>query len=146
MDLKGATTAIAIENRMKLAIFQAREEAKSIRKLEDLRRTLRRELGKKASDFDKQIWRLKAGINRAMAARMRYDAEQTKKLLDHDFAGRAIFEGNIAPKGIIANTLRYGRKEALERIRAQKRAEIRGGKAGWRERTPEFKAWLRGLR
>ena len=125
VDLEGATTAIAIENRMKLSVLLAKNKAESIRKLKDLRRTLRRELGKKASEFDKQIWRLKAGINRMMASQIMYRAEQIDKLIEHDFAGRAIFEANRAPKGIIANTLRYGRKEAQKRIIAQKRAQVR---------------------
>lgn len=146
VDLKGATTAIAIENRMKVAVFMKKKEVESIRLIEDLKRTLRRELGRKASEFDRQIWRLKSGINRAIARQTRYRAEQINKLMEHDFAGRAIFEGNRAPKGIIANTLRYGREEALKRILAQKRAEVRGGKAGLRVRAPEFRAGLRGLR
>ena len=146
VDLKGATTAIAIENCMKLAVFMKKKEAESIRLIGDLKRTLRRELGQKASEFDKQIWRLKSGINRAIARQTRYRAEQIDKLIEHDFAGRAIFEGNIAPKGIIANTLRYGRKEALRRILAQKRAAVRAGRAGSKLRTPEFRAGLRGLR
>jgi len=146
VDLKGATTAIAIENRMKLAVFMKKKEVESIRLIEDLKRTLRRELGRKASEFDKQIWRLKSGINRVMAAQRRYRADQIDKLIEHDFAGRAIFEANRAPKGIIAMTLRYGKKEAKKRIIAQKRAEVRGGKAGLQLRTPEFRAGLRGLR
>ena len=146
VDLKGATTAIAIENRMKIAIFMSKKQAESIKLIGDLKRTLRRELGRKASEFDKQIFRLKSGINRAIVRQTRYRAENINKLMEHDFAGRAIFEANIAPKGIIANTLRYGRKEALKRILAQKRVAVRAGRAGFKLRTPEFRAGLRGLR
>jgi hypothetical protein len=146
VELKGATTAIEIEKRMKLSIWLAKKEAKSITMLNELKRTLRRELGRRASEFDRQIWRLKSGISRAMAAQRGRFADQTNKLLEHDFAGRAIYEANRNHKGKISLTLRYGRKEADKRILAQKRAEIRSGGAKLALRTPEFRAGLRGLR
>lgn len=54
-----------------------------------------------------------------------FKAEELDKLLAHDFSGRAIFEANRNPRGIIALTLIYGRKTAREKIRAQKRAAVR---------------------
>jgi hypothetical protein len=146
VELRGATTPAEIEKRMALSVWVSKKEAESIRKLEDLRKTLRRELGKKAGEFQKQIWRLKQGINRAIATRRRYDAEQIDKLLEHDFAGRAIFEARTAPMGIISMTLLYGKNEAEKRILAQRRAAVRAGRAGSKFRTPEFRAALRGLR
>lgn len=145
VNLKGAMTAIEIEARMKLAVLKAKEASESIRMIEDLKKTLRRELGKKATQFDQQIMHLKSGINLAMAGEQRRRADQIDKLIEHDFAGRAIFEGNRAPKGIIAYTLQYGRQEALRRISAQQRAAVRSGRAGLRERAHDFRDGLRGL-
>jgi hypothetical protein len=64
----------------------------------------------------------KVGVVRAYHA---YRTEQLDKLIEKDFAGRAIAEANKNPKGLIAQTLLHGRKEALRRIFAQKRAQVR---------------------
>jgi len=75
---------------------------------------------------------------RKKCERLRRDAESTQErakfkqaaigygnLLQYDFAGRAIYEANANPKGIVAMTLQHGYKEAKRRILAQKRAHIR---------------------
>jgi hypothetical protein len=54
-----------------------------------------------------------------------YQAEQLDKLIEHNFAGRAIHETHRNPRGLVALTLLYGRKTARERIEAQKRARGR---------------------
>ncbi|MCW4004578.1 MAG: hypothetical protein NWE95_11775 [Candidatus Bathyarchaeota archaeon] len=54
-----------------------------------------------------------------------FKAEELDKLLEHDFAGRAIFEARRNSRGIIALTLIYGRKTAREKIQAQKKAALR---------------------
>jgi hypothetical protein len=46
-------------------------------------------------------------------------------LIEHDFAGRTIFEASRNPRGIIALTLIYGRQEAERRILAQRKAALR---------------------
>jgi hypothetical protein len=143
VNFKGATSATEIEKRMLLSVWLAKRKAESIVQLEELRRTLRRELGKKASEFDKEILRLKARINRALVAQkvtqnMRR-AEQIDKLINADFSGGSIYYANKYPKETIAQTLLYGNKEADRRIHATQRARAR-------VRTPEFKAALRGLR
>jgi len=98
VELAGATTAIRIENRLKIETRRARSIAKDIKEVRLLK--LRRFYGSKAERLD--------------------------KLIEKDFAGRAIFEANRAPKEIIAQTLLHGRKEAIKRVRAQKKAAIRG--------------------
>lgn len=95
VELKGATTGIAIENRLKIARHYAKIRAKTAK--------------------------------RAYARKFYgYKTEEIDKLVEHDFADRAIFEANIHPKGIIHQTLIYGREDARRRILAQRRAEIRG--------------------
>jgi hypothetical protein len=94
VDLKGATNAMAIENRLKVARAESKARAKAAKVT----------LGKQFYGFK---------------------AEQFDKLIEHDFAGRAIFEAMRDRKGIIALTLIYGRQEAKQRILAQKRAAIR---------------------
>jgi hypothetical protein len=94
VDLKGAASATAIENRLKIARHQSKARAKDAK-----RRYARRFYGFKAEEFD--------------------------KLIEHDFADRAIYEANRDRRGIIAQTLVYGRLEAEKRIKAQKRAAIR---------------------
>ena len=97
VELAGATTAIRIENRLKIESHRAKSISKDIK---DVRlRKLR-----------KFYW---------------FKAEKLDKLKEHDFAGRAIHEANIYPKDIIAQTLLHGREEALKKIKAQKRAAIR---------------------
>ena len=54
-----------------------------------------------------------------------YQAEQFDKLIEHNFAGRAIHETHRNPRGLVALTLLFGRKTAKERIEAQKRARGR---------------------
>ena len=54
-----------------------------------------------------------------------FKAEEQDKLLEHDFAGRVMFEANRKPKGFIALSLIYGRKTAKQKINAQKRASAR---------------------
>lgn len=98
VELEGATTAISIENRLKVERHYAKTRAKTAK-----RRYARR--------FYK------------------FKAEELDRLLEHDFAGRAIYTANIDPKGIVAQTLLYGRGEARRRILAQKRAAIRA--RGW---------------
>lgn len=69
----------------------------------------------------------KAKINRTAARRMEFGkrAEWLDTLLEHDFAGRAIFEARRNPQGSIALTLIYGRQQARQRIEAQKKAALR---------------------
>jgi hypothetical protein len=52
-------------------------------------------------------------------------AEWLDTLIEHDFAGRVMFEAHRNPHGLIALTLKYGRQEALQRIKAQRKAAIR---------------------
>jgi hypothetical protein len=146
VNFEDATTPQEIDKRMLVSVWVSKRQAESISKLEELRKTLRRELGEKASEFQKQIRRLKTGINRALAARNRRNAEQIDKLINAGFSGRVIAEGNIAPNGIIGLTLRYGNVEANRRIHATQRARVRAGRAGLKKRTPEFRAGLRELR
>ena len=54
-----------------------------------------------------------------------FKTEELDKLIEHDFAGRAIFEAHIDPHGIINLTLIHGRQMAQQRIMAQKRAALR---------------------
>ena len=56
---------------------------------------------------------------------MGYCAEQDAKLVDNGFPNIVINEANRHPKGLIYQTLLYGRDEAIRRIQAQKRAEVR---------------------
>jgi len=56
-----------------------------------------------------------------------YAAEEYDKLIEHDFAGRTIYEANRNPRGIIALTLKYGKREAEARMKAQARAKVRSG-------------------
>ena len=95
VELKGAASAIAIENRLKIVRHQSKKRVKAAK-----RRFARRFYGFKAEEFD--------------------------KLIEHDFADRAIYEANRDRRGIIAQTLLYGREKARKRVLAQKRAEIRG--------------------
>ena len=74
-----------------------------------------------------------------------YRTEQLDKLIEKDFSGRAIFEANRNPKGMIGQTLLHGRVEARKRVLAQKRAEIRSRGAKIMVRTPEFSESLRRL-
>lgn len=69
----------------------------------------------------------KSKISKTKAGRLRFGgrAEWLDNLIEHDFAGRAIFEAGRDPHGIIRMTLKYGRQEARIRILAQKRAELR---------------------
>jgi hypothetical protein len=46
-------------------------------------------------------------------------------LLEYGFSSRVVYEANVNPKGIVAMTLKYGKKVAKRRILAQKRAQIR---------------------
>jgi hypothetical protein len=64
--------------------------------------------------------------NRVKASRVEFgrQAEWLDTLIEHDFAGRAIFEATRNPRGSIALTLMYGRQEA-RRIQAQRRAQLR---------------------
>lgn len=127
VGLGGATTGTEIEDRMNRAAYLKRRKAKSLRLLGEVGKGLVSELGpKRAREFDRQIAFLKAGINRALAARMKYDAEQLNKLVEHDFAGRAIYEANKYPNGEIAQTLIYG--VASPRMLAQRRAQTRAGR------------------
>lgn len=64
----------------------------------------------------------KARAKRVEAGRR---AEWLDTLIEHDFAGRTIFEASRNPRGIIALTLIHGRQEARQRILAQRRAELR---------------------
>ena len=100
VELESATTALAINNRMKVEIHRDKNKAKQA----------------------------KVRIVREYNA---YSAEQLDKLQAHDFAGRAIWEANKEPKGIIAQTLLYGRTEARKRVLSQKRAQVRS-KSGFR--------------
>ena len=62
---------------------------------------------------------------------MSYCAEQDAKLVDNGFPNIVINEANRNPKGLIYQTLLYGRDDAIKRIQAQKRAEVRA-KLGFR--------------
>ena len=100
VELAGATTGTRIENRLNIEIHRSKSIAKDIKepRLMNLRKFYRSK------------------------------ADKLDKLKEHDFAGRAIHEANVRPKGIIAQTLLYGREEAMKRIKAQKRAALRAGK------------------
>lgn len=71
--------------------------------------------------------RTKSKISKTKARRVKFGgrAEWLDTLIEHDFAGRAIFEASRNSHGLIALTLKYGKKKARERILAQKRAELR---------------------
>jgi hypothetical protein len=97
VELAGATTALRIENRLKIEIHRAKSISKDIKEVR--LRALRKFYWSKAEKLD--------------------------KLKEHDFAGRAIHEANRDPKGSIALTLLHGREEAMKRIKAQKKAAIR---------------------
>jgi hypothetical protein len=62
-------------------------------------------------------------------AAMGYD-----RLLEHGFAARAVYEARRHPRALVGMTLKYGYREAVDRILAQKRAEIRSKLRGkyWR--------------
>jgi hypothetical protein len=62
VDLQGATTAVEIENRMRVASYLFRKKAQSLRMIKELRKQLQRELGRRASGLDRQILFLKAGL------------------------------------------------------------------------------------
>jgi len=94
IDLQGATNAVSIENRLKVARHMSKTRAKAAKVT----------LGRQFYGFK---------------------AEELDKLIEHDFAGRAIFEAHREPKGIIALTLIHGRQMAQQRILAQKRAALR---------------------
>lgn len=91
VNLTGCRSAVAIENRLKVA----RHQAKTLAKTEPAR---------------KYWW---------------FKAEELDKLIEHDFAGRAIFLANRYPRGIIALTLIFGRKTARQKIQAQRRVAAR---------------------
>lgn len=142
VDLQGAMTALEIENRMKIAIYLARRRrAESPKMVEKLRKQLRRELGRRASKLERQAMALKLTINRALRDQRMYIAEQLNKLIEHDFAGRAIWEANRHPRGIVAQTLVYGSEMADYRfLTAQARSQAR-----FRGTSPEARAKRRGL-
>ena len=94
VDFGGATTALGINNRMKIEIHRAKNKVKQS----------------------------KIGVIREFHG---FSAEQLDKLIAHDFAGRTVFEANLAPKGIIAQTLLYGREEGKKKVLAQQRAQVR---------------------
>jgi hypothetical protein len=54
-----------------------------------------------------------------------FRAEEYDKLIEHNFAGRVIFEAIMHPRGIISQTLLYGTEEAERRMQAQRRAAER---------------------
>jgi hypothetical protein len=94
VDLRGATSAVRIDNYLKIARQQSKDRAKQAKQV---------------------IGREWYGIK----------THKIDNLLEHGFADRAIYEALRDRKGMINLTLNYGRREALERIRAQKRAQIR---------------------
>jgi hypothetical protein len=94
IDLKGRTSALAIELKLK----DVRDRSKAKFKI------------------------YKASAKRVEAGRR---AEWLDTLIEHDFAGRTIFEAIRNPRGMIALTLKHGRQEARQRILAQRRAELR---------------------
>lgn len=57
--------------------------------------------------------------------RFGFQAQEYDKLIEHNFAERVIFEAIMRPKGIVSQTLLYGREEAQRRMRAQRRAAER---------------------
>ena len=58
-------------------------------------------------------------------AKFKRAAIRHEHLLEYGFADRAVYEASRNPKGIVAMTLKHGKKEAKRRILAQKRARIR---------------------
>ena len=94
IELKGATSSVGIENRLKIARHYSKTRAKVAKKA-----FMRKSYGFKAEELD--------------------------KLIEHDFAGRAIYEANRDLKGKIAETLMYGREEALKRAKVRAKARIR---------------------
>ena len=100
IDLKRCTTAQAIEEELKDVRDKSKAKHK-IAKASEIARTR-----EKAVVFGKR-------------------AEWLDTLIEHDFAGRTIFEAYREPKGIIALTLIHGRQMARQRILAQKRAALR---------------------
>jgi hypothetical protein len=99
--------------------------AQSPKQLEELRKHLRRELGRRMKHLERQIMYLKAGINRQLRLQKLYHAEQFKKLLDHDFSDRVIWEANRSPRGVISQTLLHGTEGADLRMMAQRAARER---------------------
>lgn len=69
--------------------------------------------------------RAKSKIYRTKASAFGRKAEWLDRLIEHDFAGRAIFEAHRNPHGFIAMTLIYGRQGAMLRIEAQRKTAIR---------------------
>jgi|GEM_PF-2828397 hypothetical protein len=116
IDLEGATSAAAINNRMKVEIHKAKTNV-----TEERNRAKESKI-KVAIDY-----------HSAYSAYSAYAAEELDKLIAHDFAGRTIFEANLNPKGMVSQTLLYGRVEARKRVLAQKRAEVRA-KLGFNRR------------
>jgi len=100
IDLKLCLTAQVIEEELKDARDRSRVKYKTAR----------------ASDYAR---------TREKAAEFGREAEWLDTLIEHDFAGRAVFEAHREPKGIIALTLIHGRQMARQRILAQKRAALR---------------------
>ena len=74
---------------------------------------------------DRSKAKSKASATRTGRAKFGGRAEWLDTLIEHDFAGRAIFEAARNPRGIIAMTLKYGRQEAQRRILAQRKAALR---------------------
>jgi hypothetical protein len=130
VNLAGSTTAIQIELKMDRRIRQLKKKSKSMMILADLRRQLYKELGKGATEFEKQVMLLKTGINKALARQRMFEAEQLDKLKQADFAGRVIWEANVHPNGLIGRSLRGD-----VRIRAQKTTVARARRADWMRRA-----------
>lgn len=87
VELKGATTAVGIENRLRIARHYAKTKAKAAKK-----------------------WFMRKSYG--------FRAEELDKLIEHDFAGRSIHEAIVWPIGKVADTLLYGREEALRFMHA----------------------------
>jgi hypothetical protein len=73
---------------------------------------------------DKSKVKFKTYRMKAKKVRFGRKAEWLDTLVEHDFAGRAIFEAHRNQRGLIALTLIHGRQKA-QRILAQRRAEYR---------------------
>jgi len=78
--------------------------------------------------FYVDINKTRAKIAKRKTTRIRdnYRAEQVDKLIEHGFPDRVINEAIKAPKGIIAQTLLYGKEEAKRRVLEYRKQRIRG--------------------
>ncbi len=152
VDLQGAFTAQEIENRMNLAsqAFKDSAQSRNRQMWAEIRENVRLQLARggkptpAARQIEQQMMKLRANINRALAAQARYHADQLNKLVEHDFGGRAIYEAGSHPRGPIMRALIHGTEMTDYRLLAQKSAQARAGGPRTREEAKARRArWMR---